>query len=191
MIIVICLELVCWKPSRRHSANREPTQFVIGITNYDRCEQKYWLITEIDNPMPLEELLSKIMPWIPKPLLIFKTRKGYHIYWNFASDNPTKIFHYGMKELVKLGLADKHHLKLARARAGELDGSLKWKLILRISPKYASPDIKPVYVAKRLPLWHSEVLLLAGLVNANPGVRDMLLDRCIRVMEELPYLACF
>ncbi len=188
---MICLELVCWKPSRKHSANREPTNYVIGITNYDKCENKYWLITEIDNPMPLEELLRKIVPWIPKPLIIFRTRKGYHIYWDYSSDNPVKIFHYGMKELVKLGLADKHHLKLARARAGEIDGSLKWKLILRISPKYHELDIKPVYVAKHLPLWHSEVLLLTGLVNVNSSLRESLMDKCIRIMGEPPYLACF
>ena len=164
-----CLELVAWKPKRKHAANREPTRHVVGITNYDKCGNKYWAIAEVDRSMSLEELLRAIPPWAGKPLIIYRTRKGYHVYLDYSSSSPLKVYHM----LMRVRVFERGHLKLAKARSGEDYG----KLILRISPKYNKPDIYPVYIGRGLSTWHQQVLLLTALLQAKPEVVEKWLSR--------------
>jgi len=129
---VVVVEFVVWKPRRSSAKDRRPTWHVLGITNFDG--ERYHAIMEVDEKD--NGVLKKIMKL--DPLMIVETEKGYHVYLPFTSTNPLKVIHY----LYKTKVADKGHLSLARKRNEE---ELKYKLILRISPKYDKPDMKILY----------------------------------------------
>ena len=167
MSIFSCLEFVTWKPTRRMAIGRHPTQQVVGITNYDKCLDKYWLITELDTKsVKPEDIVERAERLGYKIAYILETAKGYHIYWLFSHDNPRKIYHTCMK-LSRRGLADKHHCKLIKSRGG--DEQLRWKAILRISPKYEGDKILIAWMNTDtdLPTWHVEVLMALNFAHSR------------------------
>ncbi|RLG82036.1 MAG: hypothetical protein DRO40_08605 [Thermoprotei archaeon] len=144
-----CLDLYLWYPSRKHAKNREPTQPVIGITNYDRCSKTYWLIGEIDNhSFKINQLVKE------ETYMIVKTRKGYHLYFKYHNSNPLKVIHYGLKYYKFL---DKHHLRMGLWRYRNANDKRKAFLVLRVSPKYSYPDMEIVYFDKESTEWHRQV----------------------------------
>jgi len=159
MTFFACLEFVTWKPTRRMTMNRHPTKQVIGVTNYDKCLNTYWLITELDfKHVAPEEIVERARRQGMDIAYILETSKGYHIYWLFSHTNPRKIYHTCMR-LSRKELSDKHHCKLIKSRGG--DESLRWKAILRISPKYEGDRIMIAWMNPdvKLPDWHIEVLV--------------------------------
>jgi len=157
-----CVELVKWRPKRKHAKNHSPTRKVVGITNYDRCMKEYWGITEVDNKtFTPQYYIKKLKKLGYDAVMIFETSKGYHFYIDYHHKNPLKVYH----KLVKTKLFDRGHLSLARKRPEEWYG----RLILRISPKYYRYDITPVYVnEEKMSDWHREILSL--LIMYQSGV---------------------
>ena len=144
-----CLDIYLWYPARKHAHNHEPTQPVLGITNYDRCNKVYWLIGEIDNnDFDIEPLINNEI------YMIVETRKGYHLYFKYHSKNPLKVIHYGLKHYKFL---DKHHMRMGLWRYRNTDDKRKAFLVLRVSPKYRTPDLQIVYFDKSAPEWHRQV----------------------------------
>ena len=155
-----CVELVCYKPGRSSAADHSATQYVIGITAWDECARCYRPIAEIDSKPPLDELLRSWPPWIPRPVYIIETRKGYHIIMDGCFTNPNKL----MKTLTSWKMLNRDHLKLGYLRVKQqLRNDFKGGWVLRVSPKYTDEDDQRiVYVGRpsRPEPWYSEVLLL-------------------------------
>lgn len=151
----ICLEPVFYFPSRKVAKNREPTMLSIGVTNYDRCLKKYWLVGEVDGVLPID--------WVEKHIeeivMVMRTPKGYHIYLDYHSRNPLKVMHMGYKTKV----LDKGHLSIAKKRKDHY-------LVLRIFGKYLSdPYVYPILVNDRkMSLWHLQVLRLITSFYVSP-----------------------
>ena len=156
----VCVELVCYKPGRSSAKGHAATQYVIGITAWDRCSNCYRPIAEIDNDIPLEDLLRSWPPWYPKPVYIVRTRKGYHLIMDGCYENPTKL----MRILTKWKIVNRDHLKLGYLRVKQqIKNDFKGGWVLRVSPKYTDEDDQHiVYIGKpsKPELWYSEVLLL-------------------------------
>lgn len=143
-----CIDIIMWKPSRKHAKNRNPVQVVLGITNYDRCNKVYYLLAELDHKkVDLDKLISKY-----DICMIVETEKGYHFYFNICDKNPLKIIHQG----IKMGF-DKGHFKLALTRYRYTSDKRHAYLVLRVSPKYREPDLKVVYFNDKCSEWFREV----------------------------------
>lgn len=151
------LDLVAWKPRRKHADKRRPTRYVLGVTNKNRMADEWWVITEVDRH-DVDYLNA------PYPLaMVIATRKGYHFYWAASFTDPQLALGMAQK-LLKLGYEDRGHYKLARSRNPPL-------LILRISPKYREPDLVPIYVnPAAMSWWHIEVLQMIAFCCSNPEV---------------------
>lgn len=152
------VELVWWLPRRSHALNRSPVMPVFGVTNYDVLEDLYYAIFEVD--CKAQHVLQKIYKL--KPALVIETMKGYHVYLHFKSRNPLKVIHY----LHKTKIADRGQLKLAKMRAQDQEHPWGPKLVLRVSPKYPSIDLKPIFVGDLEP-WHEDVLNLITRLNGG------------------------
>lgn len=153
-----CLDLYIWKPERRNARNREPTNIVLGITNYDRCSKTYHLIGETDTKnIDLERI---------KPLayMIVETRKGYHFYLRYHHRNPLRVVHTGFKTK----LLDKGQLKLALKRYRLTQDPKRAFLVLRVSPKYNEPDLRIIYVSSDAPEWVRQVEKIISFFNQLP-----------------------
>jgi len=150
-----CLDLYLWYPSRKNAYNHNPTQPVLGITNYDRCSKVYWLIGERDNK---DIDIDKVKPLC---YMIVETRKGYHFYMKYHSSNPLKVIHYGLKHYKFL---DKHHLRMGLWRYRKTNNVRNAFLVLRVSPKYYDNiDLKIIYTDENIPLYHKQIRRLIQL----------------------------
>jgi len=151
-----CIDLYAWYPARKHARNREPTRPVIGITNYDYCTKKYWLIGEVDHKyIDLDKV---------KPLcyMIVETAKGYHLYFKEWCDNPLTVIHYAIK---KYKFLDKHHLYMGLRRYRKTGNKKNAFLVLRVSPKYREPDLRIIYFDDNAPEWFRQVKKLITFLN--------------------------
>jgi len=153
------VELVWWLPNRSHAFNRARTLPVIGVTNYDVADGVYYAMFEVD--FKNQDVLNRILSL--KPSLVVETMKGFHVYLHFKSKNPLKVIHY----LYRTKVADRGQLKLARLRAQDQEHPWGPKLVLRVSPKYPTVDLKPIFVAENLEPWHEDVLNLLTRLNGG------------------------
>ncbi|MEM4959395.1 MAG: hypothetical protein QXX12_05925 [Nanopusillaceae archaeon] len=153
-----CVELVYWKPRRRSSHNREPTNAVVGVTNYDRCRDVYYLIGEVDDKKRVWEVWKKMGREV---VMVVETRKGYHFYTAVENANPLKIAHLS----VGVGF-DRGFCKLPFIRYRFSNSKRSSYLVLRVSPKYREPDLRVLYYDPDYAYpWHTQVLVLLLMLN--------------------------
>lgn len=148
--MMYCYDLVYYKPRLR---------WVIGITNWDRCENVYRLIFELDtHEVDLDALFYET-----NVAIIIKTRRGYHVYTKEKYANIDE-FDARLSELVKKGLADEGYYELLQAR--KKDGRFAYT-VLRVSPKYSRADLKVYFASHSLDLWLKQVLELIYTFNRH------------------------
>jgi len=135
------IELVYWVP-------RGWPHAVVGVTNLDVVDRVYYGLAELDHHYDMKALLRFFdRRRIPIAMLV-ETTKGWHIYTAYYHRSPIKVYH----TMARLPLVDKGHLSLARKHRGD------FKLILRVSPKYAKPDLRVVYTDENvMSEWHLQV----------------------------------
>lgn len=154
-----CIDIIIWRPFRRNTNNREKPHTVIGITNYDRCNNVYYLFGEIDHKnVNIDELINRY----PSIVMIVETSKGYHFYFNISDKNPLRLIHRAFKLFKFL---DKGHLKLGLKRYRSTNDKRKGFLVLRISPKYKEKDLKIIYY-KYVNEYFEEIKKLILLLNS-------------------------
>lgn len=151
-----CLDIIWWWPNRHNAHNRAVTRPVLGVTNYDSCSKLYWAIAEVDHKNIDIERIKNIA------YLIVETKKGYHFYLKYSHPNPLRVIH----TLFKYKWPDKGHLHLGLKRYRRTGDKRNGFLVLRISQKYTMPDLKIVYEAPELPLWHRQVKQLILYLNS-------------------------
>lgn len=151
-----CLDIIIWKPQRKHAKDRRPTNPVIGVTNYDRCRKVYYLIVELDyKNIDIPKLVKS-----ENLCMLVETTKGYHLYFNICSENPLKIIHQG----IKIGF-DRGQLKMGLMRYRVTGDKRHGYLVLRVSPKYEKPDLRVVFFNSECPEWFHQVKRAIELLN--------------------------
>ena len=154
-----CLDFFIWRPRRRHSYNRERTNVVLGVTNYDRCRKVYWLLGEVDNKNIDLSLFYRHC------YMIVETRKGFHFYMKYYDTNPLRLIHNAIKNYKFL---DKAMLRIALERYRKTGDKSRTFIVLRVSRKYQIPDLQIIYIDRELPEWHRQV---ARLITFFHGAR--------------------